>query len=651
MAEENIGRMQSLYYPFLCTGQFGADAGRTLPDLTGVPGRGQTWLRTAFNMTPMDGHLRRSPAVRELSPAGGKRWPQASQQPGAFILQIHQFLASPFLTVNSTSQSRTTARFMTVVVTTKNIVISSLDSTWTTVNPYWIGTSGRADPTFTAYDTFVREFNGDLYIGSGQWHRNVAGSTVQVAPAVLKISNFFRNGSFGDPDYSWVVSGGSIAAPTAYGGCENLGGTTPRSFYWNTLCGMEFLQDGRLVLLGASEDPTSATVTMARVFYSSHLDITEWNTSPGGWVDVVANPGAAHALSKLGSSIHIHYADAIVAGEPTGQDDPPLYFRPTQAGAGTPYPQSIRAYEGTILFVDANLNLQRFNGQSSQIVSDYLARQLRQRYDTPYSGLIFGGVATQYNVMESIKTNGSFSIDRGRSEYRVVFPIEGLQLNTAICASIPLRPSIGSGEWAMTLDGMTTLSDTAYGSPELSPQQVVGPFRRWISGLAGWYPASTGRPMLSYVVDYAVKHTATDLSGVAYQQNVSYYHFETDDLDFEAPGFDKTISHLSLWLKGDEENDDANDRLVAALPTITVYASRNGMSFTNYADNMAVTKSVTENLTAKEQILHFFFPPKAAERWRFLIKVNATAPKYSMPYIFTRMKIHYQVQGEVEPVD
>lgn len=649
MAEDNIGRMQSLYFPFLCTGQFGADAGRTLPDLTGVPGRGQTWLRTAFNMTPMDGHMRRSPAVRELANLTiGKRWPQDSQQDGAYILQMQQFLASPFLTVNSTNQARNTAQFMTVVVTTKNIVISALDSTWTTVNPYWDGTS-FAVPTFTAYDTFVREFNGDLYIGSGAWH--IKTGPIQVAPAVLKISNFFRSGAFTHADYSWVVSGGNLAAPTAYSGCENLGGTTPRSFTWNTLCGMEFLQDGRLVLLGASEDPTSNTVTMARVFYSSHLDVTQWNTSPGGWVDVVANPGAAHALSKLGSSLHIHYADAIVAGEPTGQDDPPLYFRPTQAGAGTLYPQSIRPYEGTILFVDANLNLQRFNGQSSQIVSDYLARQLRQRYDTPYSGLVFGGVMTPYNVMQSIKTDGSFSLDRGRNEYRVVFPVQGVRNSTAICASIPLRPSIGSGEWAMTLDGMTTLSDTAYGSPELSPQQVVGPFRRWISGLAGWYPASTGKPMLSYVVDYAVKHTATDLHNVLYQQYASFFHFETDDLDFDAPGMDKTISHLSLWLKGDEENDDANDRLVAALPTITVYASRNGMSFTNYTDNLSMTKSVTENLTAKEQILHFFFAPKAAERWRFLVKVNATAPKYSMPYIFTRMKIHYQLQGEVEPVD
>lgn len=646
MADAGAPRLQSLYFPFLCTGQIGTELGRTLPEFQGVPGRAQVWLRSALNLAPRDGHLRRAPVVRE-SVGGGTSFPGGTLTTGSKIIQIHQFMVSPFAS-QAPPSNRGTTRYITIVVTTTHVLISSLSGQWTAVAPQWTGPGSYAQADFTAYDTFVREFNGDLYIGSGCWHRVVSGPNVLITPAVLKVAGLYRSGTYGDLDYSWVASGGSSSTPTAYGGCERIGGTSPQAYSWNTLCGMEFLQDGRLVLLGSAEE--GGVVTTSRVFYSSHLDVTQWNTTPGGWVDVVANHGPAYAMSKLGNSLHVHYFDAIISGEPTGQDDPPLYFRSTAAGAGTPFPHSIRYFEGTTLFVDAHLNLQRFNGQSAQVVSDYLARQIRQEYRNPHVPL---GATPVYDVAERLKAAGSFSLDRGRGEYRALFPAGpvGDEGEVLVCAVSPLRQQIGSGEWAMTLRKGTVLSDDVVSDPQSVPaQRGFGPMRRWGSSLVGWVSTSN-HPALSVLGDYGAQNSAKDGAILQpYTQGYGTFYFETDDLDFDTPGFDKTISHVTLWVKGDEANDSLNLRSSGALPAITVYASRVGFSSEYLADDLSQTMYPPgpRNLCQGEVPIHFFFPPKAAERWRFLVSVEAYPPEYAMPYIFTRMQIHYQVQGEIE---
>ena len=186
---------------------------------------------------------------------------------------------------------------------------------------------GEVVPAFTV------EFNGDIYVAGlfGVGVNTLAGNIRIPDGAVLKINggSDLLISTFTGTDTDFVMSGHRMTS-----GGDYLGYLIP-------IYGMQALPDGRLVVAVHWLDLTIPASGTSRLLYSSHLNVTVWTTSPGGFVDVLGNSKVT-ALRRGTRSLYAHFVDGIQVAAFTGADDPPLDIQPTRATVGAISPKMIQ---------------------------------------------------------------------------------------------------------------------------------------------------------------------------------------------------------------------------------------------------------------------------------------------------------------------
>lgn len=627
-------RLQRLIFPVLGGGYSHAAPHRAIQP--GGPG-GLVW-RDCRNFRFHDGLASRVAGVHAYEFAGNV--PGIPLNPTGQILFLRQFIVSPG---DYTGTRDSAGSVVTVMITTTQLFIQRLsDHLWFGYNfPCWPDETANLDRS----QLTVRVFNGDLYIcGTGMLRSFALGG---LSSAIVKIPDIFGTPGAMVP----LVAGMGTDPPLS--GVDQL--DTER------FLGLEVLQDGRLVMLGGlySSSP-SVQRYYNRLHFSSHLDNAVWLTEPGGWLDIVAKDSAPTALNALGWNLTVHYEDGIVMAQQTGSDRYPLALQPTAASKGAFFPQSIKSVNGMQLYVDSDFNVRAFNGQSDRVVSTALSELLRYEWEKgniPDRGTIAN---TPYTRPGELAKDELFVwVDRYRSEYH----IGGISAYLdSIGAGDPPEPRNnlilainydGGPNYIYTLEKrLCAAGDELFKDPWAfdSPLNLD---RRLGHALVGW---STG---VTHEIGMLTEHRAYDYddftSSVYYAESFhrstyDEFYLETDDLDFGQPGFNKTISHLTLWMHSDLAYSGV---VTPPLPSISVKASRDrGLTWT--------TETVTPTqMDLGERMFHFFFAPKAGEKWRFRIQVDVTLTDASQPwygfgafqpYKFSRMAVYYQLQGEVEPI-
>lgn len=210
---------------------------------------------------------------------------------------------------------------------------------------------------------FTQRINDDLYVagnvGEGFVSSNVSGG------AVLKVARAYdgTKTSFSPADVTYILG----AQRAIESGVDFTGNDL-------VILGFGALSDGRLVVVGQFFDIAAGVAGGARIYYSSHLNPAVWTTTPGGATDIIDYQGAVTGASFSTVSIAIHFDDGIEVGELTGQDDPPLRFRPSRARVGAIGPRMIQqvpsggAAGGSDLFIGADLQLYSWNGVAASPV-------------------------------------------------------------------------------------------------------------------------------------------------------------------------------------------------------------------------------------------------------------------------------------------
>lgn len=195
---------------------------------------------------------------------------------------------------------------------------------------------------------FAVDFNNDLYVAG-----NVGGGG-QNGPTVIKVPDCFN-----------LLTGAVTPGEYLTSAVELVVGLDVLPIdIRNTISGLSLLDDGRVVISLYGIDGQS------QIRYSSHLNTAVWTTSPGGATQTTAVPGVVRASKRYGNSVVCHYDRGIAMGQPTGQDDPPLAWRPTKAHLGTTRPTTlVELGSGRQGFIGPDGNAYIFNGSTSELVS------------------------------------------------------------------------------------------------------------------------------------------------------------------------------------------------------------------------------------------------------------------------------------------
>lgn len=208
---------------------------------------------------------------------------------------------------------------------------------------------------------FTQKINQDLYV-AGPVSGGFADPTNAQDGGVLKVTRGadFLKTSFSASDVSYIFSGQNEVESGIDFADDRL-----------DIYGFGVLSDGRLVLVTQFYDSTANVSGGARVHYSSHLNVAVWSTSPGGFTDLIDYEGSVTAASFSTISAAIHFTNGIEVADLTGQDDPPLRFRPSRASnIGAVGPRMIasapqgRANPGSEIFLGTDLRFYSWNGVS-----------------------------------------------------------------------------------------------------------------------------------------------------------------------------------------------------------------------------------------------------------------------------------------------
>lgn len=254
-----------------------------------------------------------------------------------------------------------------------NIVSVASDTSLTLSTPY--GGSTAAGQAYTIKRTLFLtpdaqdlqlflhtwRINEDLYVAGQVSGTYLTGFGAESSDGgVLKVVgayNIFQT-SFSSGDTSFIFSGNSEAEAGI-----DFPGDSIRIY------GFGGLADGRLVLAAQAFDDSTGFAAGARIYYSSHLDVAVWTTSPGGATDLIDYRGAITGASFSTTNVLIHFEDGVEVADLTGEIDPPLRFRPSRAtGLGAVGPRMIarvpqgRSSPGSELFIGSDLALYAWNG-------------------------------------------------------------------------------------------------------------------------------------------------------------------------------------------------------------------------------------------------------------------------------------------------
>lgn len=234
----------------------------------------------------------------------------------------------------------------------------------------------EADSFPEAHFLYTVRINEDLYVAG-----MVSGGTgpTRNLPdgGVIKVAGAFNSGntSFAPSDVSFVTSG----ANEVEAGVDNLG-------YFIDPKALGALADGRLVVPCHALN-NSGLRAAARVLYSSHINVAVWTTSPGGATDLIDQEGIITGAIFTTNQAAIHFSDGIEVSELTGQDDPPLRFRPSSSQIGAVGPRMLTSVPpgggipGQHIFVGADARVYSWNGDNVTPLFDGATLDLSPEFD------------------------------------------------------------------------------------------------------------------------------------------------------------------------------------------------------------------------------------------------------------------------------
>ncbi len=447
------------------------------------------------------------------------------------------------------------------------------------ISPYRFGNVALGAKAFAVL------FNDDLYIATP--------GPIDGSVWVLKttVSNAFTSGPCSILACSYAIQSGVDVLP----------GATP----FPVCNGLTVLDDGRVVLALTSSDFRS------RIYYSSHLNQAVWSTTPAGFTDVTTVEGTLRALGKLGSNLTLHFDRGIALGVPTGQDDPPLAFRPTQTKAGCGSARTLKQLNREEYFVTKDFDVCSFDGVSISFIGEPVKNYL------------------QYRNRARLKIAHA-AIDSYRREYHVYLAQDGTdEANQPVKETLRFVYSVDRKAW--TKEQFAVLIGAA--SDELGFYTEGRDMGNAIVGIPSLDPvdgAGTSDMLfkLSEVVttDASPGFGATGANGGVYAT--------TDDFDCELPGVDKTLSHITVWFFSDTTEAEVFEVGIS---------KDSGTTWTSV--------QVTVSLVAGTDVFaHFFFDPITSEKWRVRLRCPAGSEN-GMAACPWRMTVWYMPQTSVEAVE
>lgn len=411
-------------------------------------------------------------------------------------------------------------------------------------------------------EIFATVFNQDLYVAGtfcGSAQSNIR------SPAVIRVANIFST----TPTTTYITAQKLLSA-----GLDIVSNM-------DRIAGVRALQDGRIVIAGAQNT----------AFYSSHLNTAVWTVSPAGQTPIVYMNGRVNALGNIGTTLTFHHNEGVVDGLPTGQANPPLSFRATQATQGVYAPRTLRETGGIEYGLTINGSVIAFDLNSARVVSDPI-RHLLKDYFRSELYLMHG------------------CVDRDRNEYTLLY-------------AIPFLLSPNTLGWTYQAD-WDRWWPMQFGAPigaisDGLAISVLSPITRALAGVASINNSAEVTNLIYYfretVPGDAIVYTGGSNGG---------FYVVGDDLDFGDPLLFKNILRVVVWLKN------------------SGYASENvqaSISRDQGANWTAASASVTLATTPKETVKQFSFDPLspgAGTEWRLKLETtNAADVKVS----FLRAKI------------
>lgn len=249
--------------------------------------------------------------------------------------------------------------------------------------------------------------NEDLYLAGQVSGGLISGTTNAQDGGVLQIAGAYDNA---------VTMSPSIVTYIFSGRNDPSGSVDEAGDNFNVL-GFGTLSDGRLVVAAHAYNLSTGLRAAARIYYSSHLNVAVWTTTPGGATDLIDHKSAITGALIDTTSATIHFEDGIEVAELTGQDDPPLRFRPSRAKVGATGPRLLipspggPQLPGTEVFIASDLNLYSFNGIDASPVEaeGFQAELLAEAGGTTTQ---IGNVRSGFLVIDPIEKELALYFDR-----------------------------------------------------------------------------------------------------------------------------------------------------------------------------------------------------------------------------------------------
>lgn len=494
---------------------------------------------------------------------------------------------------------------------------------------------------------YAQVFNGNLFLGGPFLGGATAG------PAVIKVSNIYDNVYTTD----YILAGFDLT-----GGMTADGQVI--ADLWD-IKGLKVLQDGRVVI-ATSEVPSGRTgVVGNRIRYSSNDEAYQWVASPGGFTDLTEE-GEVVALGQLDpNTITAHFHRSVWVGQFTGQDDPPLNFTKSSATVGTISAKSIANYGNMEVFLGSDGAIHGFDGSKS-------TRLCGEKLEIAHMG---AGYRDNYRSAAMLMANTVGLLDVRRGHYRLFFndnngdfqPTARAQPTLVRCVCYILDLSDGAlyrEEYGTQITAATRpavgFNSTTY---QAAPVASGGDFGDVLVGMPSCLSDDTANSLYLGILSPYSQRPAFDMEEEPvthlYAYASRYYNhndtpwnetgisigFETDDLDFDLPGVDKTLDHVILWVSKNASG---------AVPTDTVVqVSRDGGK--NWIPSAPTFYAATQALGTEswDVPLAFYFAPYAGEKWRIRLRGTNLESQSTdfLGFHLHRMNVYYQTQGEIESVD
>lgn len=512
-----------------------------------------------------------------------------------------------------------------------------------TIKLNWNLETGGGD-TFSPVRAFIKRSNGDVYVcGSLAQDRNTAigGGITLPFGAVLKIASGADYGAIAVNPATYVITGVLVQFGTGVA-------STALGYTWVPY-GFDVLEDGRLLMVVHwVGNGALSGAGVARLVYSSNLNVSVWNVSPGGFTDISMKQGAITGLFRLGRTRCIHFTDGIVNGEPTGQDDPPLSFYDTKASVGAIGPWACIPLSGGQTYVGYDGNLRSFNGDVDAMVSDSFRRLVVTNNSSAlqeYIGTISGGI--HLAIAYSELTNCQMLENKYRGEIRVLYV--GATSSFHHTNEVVFNYRTGKlsryfhyGKISVAIQGLLPNGIGGGGAPQPGKDEL-------------WYAGPSRDSSLTLQPNNFYRASANEYQDTAYStwadpDFTACYWLVTDVLDFGTPNSVKAITRVGVI--AEECDFSASD---TAGITVSILTERGDPFQVSGGPTVVATQTQAVWWTASaygRQVKWFTFPPVSVSTgYRIRVQTaDATQPTI-VRWRLLKIIVGYVVTGDVRTLN